>query len=290
MAGNYPDVPAPRMAYDRDGSVLTLLVDSASPVERSGAEAQELNNEDNDACSWLTAVGVELHCYFGIIFPELRDVEAYFLNFGALNVGQSMGALEYSANTTNLQDGTWTTKESDAVPYVGNTDPNYRSNIHSLSTPITGAKAIRIRIDRVNGGDNLYVRKFHVYGDLSSGETPNKLHIWDPYLDQEVDAAYFDRGNAPEGTTQDIIFRVKNTSSTLDAEDITVSTDALTVSAEPEVLTLSDDGSTFASSINITSLVAGDISDICTLRRALPSDATLGLATFRLIASAVSWT
>ena len=49
MAGNYPDPPAPRVAYDRDGSVGLMVTENGFAYELSNAQLQILNNESSDS-------------------------------------------------------------------------------------------------------------------------------------------------------------------------------------------------------------------------------------------------
>lgn len=47
MAGSYPDVPAPRMAWDRDGSVGFTITGAGTLSQLTQAQMQEFNDEDN---------------------------------------------------------------------------------------------------------------------------------------------------------------------------------------------------------------------------------------------------
>lgn len=290
MAGSYLDVPDHRMAYDRDGTALILAVDAAAPVEQDAATRAELNSESVGS-SFLDAIGVERHFWVGLIFPELRDVTAYFFNFSTINVGQSVGAFESSVDTTTLVDGTWTTREADFTPYVGPTTPGYRSGIHTLAPPLAGVKAIRWRLDRVMGGADFDVHKLHVYGKPSAGANPHRLRLWHPTLDQEETGAYFDWGNVPRGAQLFRSFRVKNNSPTLTANGVTVALEALTDPA-PSLITqhrLSLDGVAWAASVNLGALAPGAISVEVRVRNTADPAAAFGLGALRRIVDAASF-
>jgi hypothetical protein len=282
MAGNYPDVPGPRLAYDRDGSIGFVINNANIVTELSSYELQALNDEDNDGAYIPYGGG-----YLGIIFPELRDIVGYFIAGG--NV---LGEIQTSPDTTTGLDGTWTTVVPTPVQY-NPVSPNYRTNIAAVTW--SGIKAIRWAGGEWNH-DAIYYAA-HFYGSIVSGETPDRLRLWHPTLDQPLDdqavspdGAYFDWGNAPQNTSQDRDFRVKNNSASLTANTIVISTEALTPATIPETRIVSKDGVTFGATATITSLAPGAISAVCTLRRDTPSNATLSIWAARIVAQAASWT
>jgi hypothetical protein len=217
------------------------------------------------------------------IFPELRDVAGYFI------AGTFHGSvvLEWSASTTNGVDGSWTTVTSSATTVAAaSTKPGYRT-VQSMS--VSGAKAVRISVTTTAAGPGS-VAAWHLFGKPTSGG--DRLELWHPSLSQRVGGAHFDWGNAPQGSTGDVQFRVKNTSGSLTANTVTVSVEAPT-DTSPSVSgqhTLSDNGVTFGATVSLGSLAPGAVSGVLTLRRATPSNAALGLWTFRVKAAAGSWT
>ena len=97
MAGRYPDVIGPRMAYDRDGSVVVLIDGDNVITELTGAQAKEINDED--------AASIHGDRRIAVLFPELRDLVGYFARMSGF---AGIGALEASIDTSNGLDGTWT--------------------------------------------------------------------------------------------------------------------------------------------------------------------------------------
>lgn len=288
MAGNYPDVPGPRLAYDRDGSLLFGIDDESGSVGiLSNADARTINNENNDSINsdYAGNHGGKI----GLIFPELRDIIGYCL----VNTSMGWDTLQTSVDTTSGVDGTWVTRISGGIPRITTMSPNYRTGINVVSW--SGIRALRMR-----GGDFFdasNILALHLYGSIAAGQTPDRLRLWHPTLDQPLDdqavspdGAYFDWGNVAQGTSQDRTFRIKNNSATQTANSVTASTEALTPSTIPDVFTLSKDGTTFTATINFTAIAPGAISSVCTLRRTTPANATLSLAAMRLNAVAVSWT
>lgn len=288
MAGSYPDAPSYRMPYDRDGSSVVWVDDSSGVITAITALA-EVNDEDAvEVLMPETGSGK-----IAILFPEARDFDAYFVSFGVqTGVTFTPGALETSADTTNGQDGTWTSLQN---PYTAKTDggatkPAYRNSIQSVTA--LGVTAVRFNIGVSPSSGTARVLALHLYGHPASGENVDRLRLWHPTSDAEVGAAYFDWGDTPQGSSADRTFRVKNNSATLTANAVTVAMDVL-LDATPSVPgqhSLSADGVNFGAQASVGNLGPGVISDVVTLRRALQSTASLGLWAFRVFAEADSWT
>jgi hypothetical protein len=214
--------------------------------------------------------------------------------FFELTQGGTIQGVETSTNTTNGIDGTWTNQGN----YVntGNivTPILLRNSITSLS--VAGVKAMRwLNASGAGGARN--VRGLQLFGAIAAGETPDRLRMWHPTLDEPLDdntsadGAFFDWGDIQRNTTSDKTFRIKNNSATLTANGIVISQQTLT-DTTPSVnsqFTFSDGGA-FASSIDIGNLAPGAISVVVTKRFTRPSNAILSLWTSRTIANPTSWT
>lgn len=285
MAGNYPDVPGPRMAYDRDGSVGFRCSGNKTGVvtEVVSANLLILNSESGAGVS-IGPGGFGGTVSFGIIFPELRDLAGIIVQMPS-----GLSELETSPDSTSGLDGTWTTELASTGGTT--TPPTYRDDITALDAD--GVKAIRIT--HTYGGDSACYG-LHLFGKVAAGETPDRLRLWHPTLDQALDdqdvspdGAYFDWGDVPQNTMLDREFRIKNNSTTDTADDVDISTESPTPLAVPDVLTLSKDGVSFSSTISFTSIAPEEITDICILRRNTPANATLSVAVMRIIAVAGGW-
>lgn len=275
MAGNYPDVPSWRMAYDRDGTqVFTVDPGTGAITQVSSASISNMNDEDGD--DFLT------HLKVAVLFPELRDLDAFWIWYYWIGWSQP----QVSVDTTNGFDGTWTslgsiTGQNDAL------QPHYRTNIQSTT-------ALGIRGIRFQGGSGAATTRFialHLYGEPAPGENPDRLMIVKADADERVAPAFFDWGNVPRGSTADKTFRVKNLSPTLTASSIRVAMEAPTNASPstPGQHSLSTDGTNFLAQVNIGNLAPGAISGPITLRRSMATNAQLGLHAFRLFAEAASW-
>ncbi len=189
--------------------------------------------------------------------------------------------LQWSPNSTTGLDGTWTTIGNPS--WIGWSE-TWRSAITMLA--LTGVKAIRWTMRQTTGSNQGgYAQAFHIYGTIPPDQTPNRLTLWHPTLDQELSGAGLDFGNVARSTVPVKQFRVKNLSPTLTANNIVLTTEALT-DTTPTVLSVLkfniNDGSGYSASKNIGALTPGSISNVCTLQVAPGSNATLSVSVARL--------
>lgn len=274
-------VPGHRFAYDLDGSVGFKRINGGAFTTMSQAELEALNDETNSTAAALSSGGAETSTIeIGVVFPQARTIQGLYGSIATYGSYQ----WSYSTDTTTGQDGTWT----NFTASVGNFA--YFTNIQSINlTDVTGIKLYQQTYSLYGYSMAMYM--MHVYGDIPSGEVADRLEIWHPTLDQQLAANDLNWGDIPRNTTADFTFRVKNMSPTQTANTITVSLDALAGSTAMETQqSLSDDGSTFGSTITIPSISANTISSVLTLRRTTPSNSPIGFSATRLIASAASWT
>lgn len=287
MAGNYPDVPSWRMAWDVDGTQLFTVLDGSPPVQRSGAEAVALNNEGVDF-SLIFSTGDT--GYIILIFPELRDLDGFWYSSDANETNTLMTLAEVSTNTTNGLDGTWTTYLSGSLTDYGFTAPKARNNIRAGTA--LGVKGIRFR--RTQGNQIAgHTSSIHLYGEPAPGENLQRLEIWHPTLDQRIGPADLDWGDVPRNSSAIRSFRIKNMHPTLTANNVRAAMSILT-DTSPSVVgqqSISKDGVTWAAQQTLTNpLGPGAISPILQIRRQTPSNASLSLWWYRLFSDASSWT
>lgn len=292
MVGTYPDAPGQRMAYDRDGTSLVRVLYSASSVSTfSGIDT--MNAEAGNGVTLASGTNPpELGTIgAGLIFPELRDVVGVYHGiYLAWNNGTpTYNGMYWSPDTTNGIDGTWTLVS--APTRRSETDKvSMRNDIEAHS--LTGVKGLMFRATIGSAGGRVFRARVHVYGSPSAGAAPNRLRFWDPTLDQAVTPAFFDWGDVNRSTTLTKTFRIKNPSSTLTANSVTLAVEALsdTSPTNTSAHEFSTDNITFASSINIGNLAPGALSSVLYVRRTTPASGVLGLWWCRLVASAASFT
>lgn len=284
MAGNYPDAPSWRMAYDRDGT-QGVWVNSGNVIsDLTSTQLRNLNDESN-ANQYSVGTSGKL-C---LVFPELRDLDAMFIQFEETqSYSTPYGPVEVSSNTTNGLDGTWTSLGTVGFVKTSQVKPNFRTMIWS-------GTALAIRGIRWSTGasiqQGMVLYSWHLYGEPVPGANPNRLELWHPTLDEKLGPAALDWGDVPRNSSGDKTFRVKNLSGTQTASNIRVAMEALT-DTTPSVVaqhTISYGGGAFLPQVNIGSLAPGAISGPVTLRRITPSNATLSLWTFRVFAESTEW-
>jgi hypothetical protein len=280
MAGNYPDAPSWRMAYDRDGTQVFVVSSANAVTQLTSAQLVTLNDESDGSYSILGANGSAKLVF---IFPELRDLDG-FLHL--VNEASTMSTA-VSADTTNGVDGTWTTI-STAAPSSSTVKTAYR-------TLITSTTALAVRAVRFSASTSSFtswgIKALHLYGEPVPGANPNRLELWHPTLDEKLGPAAFDWGDVPRSSSADRTFRVKNLSGSMTAGAVRVAMESLTDTVPSVVAqhTISYNGGSFLAQVNIGDLGPGAISGPLTLRRVTPSNAVLSLWSFRVFAESTAW-
>ena len=287
MAGSYVDVPGPRLAYDRDGSSGFYINTNGVISSMTTTDLQNINNENGAATD--TNTGAVHNSYHGIIFSEKHDLVGLYYAGEIANGGVQRACLfQTSPDTTNGQDGTWTNLTTITRRSVVMPEP--RTQITAVSA--SGVRGIRGRAsvwEHANDG-YFYWRAVHVYGTPSTGQAPNRLRFYHPTTASEVPGAYFDWGDTPRNAVVTKTFRVHNPS-TLTAQDVTLTTEALTDTTPTTTSQheFSIGGGAYATALNIGNLAPGATSAVVTVRRSVPSNATLGLWWARIVASAAAY-
>jgi hypothetical protein len=290
MAGNYPDVPAYKFAYDRDGTIgfvysiggVTEAGWAPGVTQLSTPTLAALNDEDSDTPMSLSNNG-NAQQYVGLIFPEQRNLAAAAFFYDP-NAG-SVVSVQTSPDTTTGTDGTWNTFGNiNTTRYV---ETNYRSLTYIQTVSVNGIKGIRFQMP--GGSNSRQINGFHLYGSIPAANSPDRLRILD--LSSNDIAAQLDFGDVSRGTSSTKQFVVLNNSSTLTANNITVSLEALTDTTPALVgqFQLSTDNVTFTNSINIGSLAPGASSGTLYLRDNVDASATLSLWSVRMVATAASF-
>lgn len=292
MAGTYPDIPGQRFPLDQDGTRLFLL-DNGLTVA-TNVDAQLATVADTDTDSWYVhgrdAWGAPgRQAWFAVVFPEKRDLTGYFVAL----TGQDSGSyeLQYSPDSTDGINGTWST----LVPNFARhwtVRPNNRLNITGTNLP--GIQALRFGVGYPSDGQyakRVYLEALHLFGNITAGENPDRLRFWRPAEDAEVSPAHFDFGNVVRGRTYTKTFRVKNNSTTLTANAVTLARSSPSMPEMATGLAFSADGTTWVDSLPIGDLAPGALSPVITLRRVVATDEAVGYPKDgRISAAATTWT
>lgn len=281
MAGFYPDVPAPRVPYDRDGSVGFIVATSGSVSFMTPAQLAVLNNESTDSVG-----GGVFPSYYGIVFAQPMDISGvFFTRFSPWS-----NVVTSSTDTTNGADGNWTSHGTYQLRSSSQIPLYYRSNIESITA--NGIKGIRIAL----GGQGMDTAAMHLYGKPTSFAGFDTLRIWHPTLDEPLDdntpadGAHLDWGDVPQGSTADGTFRIRNNSATLTANSVILSTQVPT-NPTPSIASMISysNGGAFTPSLDIGNLTPGQTSSMITCRKATDISSVPGLWTWRTNAEATSW-
>lgn len=277
MAGFYPDVPANRLAYHLDGTVV-LLKDSSNGLTDITGSSVNLNDEDASSLVYATPYNAVI-----FLFPALRNIQAYFASYDRNASSFNPGTLQASSDTTNGLDGTWSTVVNPWVVTENSVVPDYRNSIDAGAASMIKA----LRFNYTHGGYSYNLRALHLYGTIPLTENPDRLIFWEPINNNETPGPYFDWGDIPRGTASTKQFRIRNNSATQVANSITISASAATYTMAVE---FSTDNVSFASSINIGNLASGATSSILYVRRTVPAGEPLRVQAVRMSAVAGSWT
>ena len=282
MAGLYPDAPANKMAVDDDGTV-EFYTASNPPARASAIWIEEVSaankvtlNEDEES-TYRSGGGGGTDIHLGKIFPELREIDGNFFRQRRSNY-----TLETSGDTTNLNNGSWA---SETV--VTGTDllvrPDYRDDIVSLNKPnIRG-----IFCNSTTDGGGYGVLCWHVYGEISASETPDRLL----YIDNATALEFKkpkDYGDVARGSAETYAMKLRNNSASLTASTVQLIAEALFQGSGAWYDF--DEGSGFTATLSLASSIAnGADSPVITVRRITPDAEALGLHEGRLQVSVGSW-
>lgn len=281
MAGSYPDIPSPRIAYDRDGTlVYTQSGDTNAPTLLSQANTNALNDEANNFIFNLTGPANSV----SFVFPQNYTITHVYLSSSRT----PWSIAQKSPDTTNLVDGTWTQIAASIVADGSTT--GYRNSIIAIASPPTDVKALRLHAPSASGfSTSIYTVQLYGYPTAAS----DRLEFWHPTLDQSLNLtpAYMDWGDVPRSSSNSRDVRIKNISSGLTANTITVGVEALQ-DGTPAVVgmhTFSYLGGAYGATASIPSLAPGAISGLVTVKLDLTATAPVSIWSQRLYANAGSW-
>jgi hypothetical protein len=293
MAGSFSDVPGYRFAYDVDGTIGVIYSYSGGVIASvSSADLSKANQEQASANNVSNSVRVDTRLYVpgggdnnyvALVFPELRDIAGYFLSVPS--VAPTGGKIiQTSSDTTNGQDGTWTTVANPHGGINGNSialSPAYRTEIKTVEW--TSVRAIRFTVTNVFWA-------CHLYGTISTSLSTERLRVTD-ISDNDI-VAQLDMGNIPQRTSATKQLKISNLSATQTANNITVSINTQVNSdSSPSLIgqyQLSTDNIAFANAVNIGNLAPGASTNIY-MKASIAANAQLGPWAARIIAHPVSW-
>lgn len=271
MAGLYPDPPGYRIAWHLDGTIGILLDTQAGSVAGLLTAADLKTMNDDTASTYTPPLSLQ---WVVLLFPRKMDLDADWL---AMNARVAV-AKQWSPNTTNGVDGTWTA-------YTGSNaigPPVTASRTGHVGLSLPGVRAVRFQTPSDGSSPGRAVREWQLYGEPSAGEPDvDRLELWHPTLDQKVVPSHFEFGDVPQNSTRDVTFRVKNLSPTQTATgvivDMGVPTDPTPSFDAAHLFTHAAVAPSWLAQINIGDLAPSAVSSLVTVRQTLQSTAALSL-------------
>lgn len=261
----YPTPLGKRLAIDEDGTLLFKISSGNVPTQMSHDDLVTLNNENNDQVTADTMIA--------LYFPTPRSISAMFV---ATDNAAGI-TLEYSNDTTNFIDGSWSAVASPGSSQI-NVSPQYRTN--QLTIGLAEVKALRMTCRTI-------YKAWHVYGIRESGDFLD----FSDFAGNALPDGWMDYGDTIRGGSEDRTVYVTNRSLTQDAHGVVVTAEALTdtTPSVPAQYVFSLDKMNWHGELNIGDVAAGAVSVPVCVRRITPTSATLGLWAARLQARATSW-
>lgn len=296
MAGLYPDIPGTRFALDQDGTVMkwrNFTTGSGwTDITGSIAETQKVNTANYSEIPTPTGGN---YIQASLAFPEARSLTGMYIHFGTLDTrgGVANFVWEYSIDTTDGTDGTWTAFTVTFANFSMHNNlsqtskPYYRSDIATFS--LVNVKGIRARWNESPAyNTNTRMCVWHVYGSRPLTGV-DRLAFWHPSSDQAIAAAALDFGDIAQGSSVTRQYRIKNLSASLTASSITVQVSDLLPEYSGTGLQVSSDNVTYQASVSIGNLAPGSISSVLYVRRTVAAGEATTQRQARLLANAAAW-
>lgn len=274
------------MALDDDGSILAVRHQAANGLvqEKNATERSGVNDEDNSNQAFYNLSGPQRH-HTMWLFPELREFDGIFI--AQSHTGGDNWEILSSADTTNFIDGTWTQRIVTISKYGSSWPTNYRQNITSQA--VSNVRAVRLNCSYWNSSSYPQrMHAFHLYGEISAGETPDRLLFIDELTGLEFTLSK-DYGEAPRGSSEDFEWRIKNNSAGLTANTIQYTAEDNFLGSGAWYTYTLPGGSTYAATQSIASLAPATTTGLIVARRITPGGEDLGLHAGRTYLNTASW-
>lgn len=291
MAGSYPDAPSRRMAYDSDGTVLLTAnqsnfggpagtAPSVNYTIISQQNAENMNDETYSTGFSHTNNNQNSGHWFTLLYPQKREFDGAFLAC-SLSGGGDVTNEAYSTDTSNGLEGVWTDLTQTWIKTAPAVD-DYRDMIISYAVSNVLSHMFTLGAD-----DNQNYRMVHIYGAITPGETPDRLIFLDPDAADTEFTKPLDFGDVPRGQTQVDTVKVKNNSSTLTANTVSVTAEDLS-DGSSSWYTFSTDDISYSASEDIGSIGNGG-TQLVYVKQVVPDAQGIGVYAARLKATVASW-
>ena len=275
---------APRFAWDLTNAEA-FLFNGDNTVRRALTAGEKELLAGEDLTTFIEEDDGTLRGgWVALVFPPL-ELHGYLMSLASVSSARNS---EYSTDTTDGYDGTWTVLP-DPTQIAS---PNHIDDTYGFVTPLAGVRGVRYGYtSNLTSIDRNQYRFLHLYG-IPEGSV-DRLALWHPTLDEPLAGDAFDAGTTEQGTLLTDTFRVKNLAASATANTVGVAIHVYDNSdstpAQSTWVELSDDGSTFGATVALGNLAAGAISDVLTLRRDVPAAASVGALACHVRATPASW-
>jgi hypothetical protein len=277
--GLYPSAPDLKIYYNEDGSTVYTR-NTTGGILTTSSNTGSLNSESHGNSVTVSPSSQQL----GFLFPEVMDIRGIYYE---QNGGNSQTTVQYSANTTDGDNGTWTTWTTTFQTYGQNTN-GWRNLVVAVPAgAITGARGLLITHPPAASGSACNV---HLYGHRTNPGAYQGL-VLERTDGTALTGADVDWGDVPKSGSSILSMRVRNTHSQT-ANNVTANTVGLSSPSPslPSQTTVSVDGTTWSAVPAALGTLAPAATKSFQVRLMPTASAQLALWRQRLLVSAASWT
>ena len=267
----YPTLPGRKFEYDIGGGSVYYGNDINDITTALTTEQMaELNNVDNARIVMQKNVyNTTAVLTVWVFLPERYVIAGLGMLHVLSNCGGAGVTVAGSADSTNGLDGTWIngTLPNGAISKAMLDNDQWRDDIQ----PCTFSEAIKVLRLRYSGGyqyaedASVKIYALHVYGVKAGGEIPDDILFLDD--DESGDPEFIrdlDFGDRPEGTTVTHRIKLRNSSATKIANNLTLSL------IDVDFTFSMDEGATWVTGATITSLAPQGTSSSILIKNTIP--------------------
>ena len=267
----YPTLPGRKFEYDIGGGSVYYGNDINDITTALTTEQMaELNNVDNARIVMQKNVyNTTAVLTVWVFLPERYVIAGLGMLHVLSNWGGAGVTVAGSADSTNGLDGTWIngTLPNGAISKAMLDNDQWRDDIQ----PCTFSEAIKVLRLRYSGGyqyaedSSARVYALHLYGVKAEGEIPDDILFLDD--DESGDPEFIrdlDFGDRPEGTTVTHRIKLRNSSATKIANNLTLSL------IDVDFTFSMDEGATWVTGATITSLAPQGTSSSILIKNTIP--------------------
>jgi len=272
----YPTLPGRKFEYDIGGGSVYYGNDINDITTALTTEQMaELNNVDNARIVMQKNVyNTTAVLTVWVFLPERYVIAGLGMLHVLSNWGGAGVTVAGSADSTNGLDGTWIngTLPNGAISKAMLDNDQWRDDIQ----PCTFSEAIKVLRLLYSGGyqyaedASVQIYALHVYGIKAGGEIPDDILFLDD--DESGDPEFIrdlDFGDRPEGTTVTHRIKLRNSSATKIANNLTLSL------IDVDFTFSMDEGATWVTGATITSLAPQGTSSSILIKNTIPPPAQM---------------